>query len=251
LVDADAQLEKLITDTGALGTLLEQNLLWVPSHPPVSGQWTTQASEQWQDLVKPSRWQAVFKRVANRLPEKPLWIIGLLLPIVLILLRPLIDRQLADLASRLRNVRQDRYRYTMHALLLTMLRATPMMLFSLWAGHILQSVGDAGRFTHSLGQALWATAPHIYFFTLIVAICRDQGLAQAHLRWPRTRRTAILYLRPYLYAGVLPLLWLASVCFARDLDTVNGTLLRPVLMLLHLTLAGFSWWLPCPCSALC
>lgn len=243
LGDADAQLDKLISDTGTLATLLEQNLLWVPSHPPVNWQLPEQVREQWRDLVKYSRWQIVINRIGQQLPGKPLWIMGLLLPLLLLLMRPRMDRTMGKLATALRNVREDRFRYTVQALLLSILRAMPMMLLSLILGHILQGVGDAGRFTHSLGQALIGIAPHIFFFTFIIAICHQQGLAHAHLRWPRSRRAAVLRLRPYLYGGVLPLLWLISVCFARDLDSVNGTLLRPVLTVLHLTLAGFSWWL--------
>jgi potassium efflux system protein len=110
-------------------------------------------------------------------------------------------------------------------------------------GHILQSVGAGGRFTHSLGRALSTMAPYLYFLTLTIAMCRNNGLAQAHLRWPRARRAAVLRLRTFLYAVFIPLLVLAGVCFARDLDSANGTLLRMVLVLLHLSLAAICWWL--------
>ena len=243
LGDADTQLEQLIGSAGQLTALLDQNLLWVPSHPPVSLRWTGELWEQWRDLLKPTRWRHVAERILDRLPENPLWIAGLLLPLVLVLLRRRIDRALKQLADNLRRVREDRYRYTMRALVLTAVRAAPMMLLMLMLGHILQSVGAGGRFTHSLGRALSAIAPYLYVLTLTIAMCRDNGLAQAHLRWPRARRAAILRLRSFLYLAFIPLLVLASVCFARDLDSANGTLLRMVLVILHLSLAAISWWL--------
>ncbi len=243
LGDYDAQLEQLIDSAGQLTALLDQNLLWVPSHPPVNLRWTGELWEQWTDLFKPTRWHFVANQVLDSLPGKPLWVVGLLLPLALVLLRRRIDRSLKQLADNLRKVREDRYHYTVRALALTAVRAAPMMLLLLVLGHILQSVGTGGRFTHSLGRAFSSMAPYLYFLTLTIAMCRNHGLAQAHLRWPRARRAAILQLRTFLYTVFIPLLVLAGICFARDLDSANGTLLRLVVVLLHLSLAAICWWL--------
>jgi potassium-dependent mechanosensitive channel len=243
LVESNSHLEHLLADGPALASLLEQHLLWIPSHRPVSAGWLSRLREDALDLAGPGRWKTTWDKVATRLPEKPVWVLSLLLPLLLLLVRPRIDRKLAVLAAQLRSVKSDRFQYTLQALLLGLVRAAPMALFYLALGHILQAVGEGGRFTHSVGRALTMMVPYLYFFALISVICRQQGLAQAHLRWPRARRAALLRLRPYLYGWLVPLIFLTGLCFAREVDNVNGTLLLALLAGLHGTLAAMSWWL--------
>lgn len=243
LAQSELHIAQLLRDGAALTALMEQNLLWIPSHRAVGAGWGTRLGEDWLDLLRPARWTTAGQRLIQRLPDKPIWILALLLPFALLALRPKLDGRIVKLAERTRNLRADRYQYTLQTLGLSALRAAPIALLLLLLGHMLQSVGEGGRFTHSLGRALQGLAPYAYLFTLIASICREQGLAHAHLRWARARRTALLRLRPLLYFVLLPLLFLASVCFARDLDSVNGTVLRSLLVCLHFLMAGLSWWL--------
>lgn len=243
LGEAERAIDRLLADSRALAALMERHLLWIPSHRPVGAGWLTRLGEDWMDLIKPSRWTLSWQRLAERLPGKPLWLLGLALPMLLWLSRPRIDSGLQALADRVRRVREDRFRWTTAALALTALRAAPAALLLLVCGHMLQSVGDGGRFTHSLGRALQTLAPYVYLSTLLIASCRQQGLAHVHLRWPRARRAALLALRPWLYGLMLPLLFMVALSAARDLDAVNATLLRAGLSVAALGLAIIAWWL--------
>jgi len=243
---SEESLAQLLADSVALARLMEQNLLWIPSHRAIGSGWLGRMVEGWQDLLKVDRWWSSIERVGERLAREPLWIFGLLLPGLLLLLRPRLVRGVHELATRVRNLREDRFRFTLRALALSALIALPMAAFCLVLSYVLQSVGTAGRFTHSLGLALESIVPYGYMFALMGVLCRDDGVAHVHLRWLGARRHTLLQLRPWLYFGVLPLMFLASLSLMRDIDASNGTVLRSVLILLALTLAAGVGWLLAP-----
>ena len=246
LQHSEESLVQLLADSVALARLMEQNLLWIPSHRAIGSGFLGRLIEGWQDLLQVNRWWSSIERVAERLPREPMWILGLLLPGMLLLLRPRLVRGVNDLAARVRNLREDRFGFTLRALGMSALIAMPMAAFCLMLSYVLQSVGTAGRFTHSLGLALESIVPYGYMFTLMGVLCRDDGVAHVHLRWLRARRHALLRLRPWLYFGVLPLMFLAALSLMRDIDAANGTVLRSVLILLALTLAAGVGWLLAP-----
>jgi potassium efflux system protein len=240
---AERQLRQLATDGQALSGLIEQHLLWVPSHPPVSTPWLAPLTAEVLDLLKPSRWAGSGRRLLAALNGAPVWWALLTLPLVLWSLWPAIDRALA---RRVAAWHGDAYTPTLTALALTLLRAAPMALLLALLGQLLQGAGEGGRFTHSLGRALSQLAPHVYLATLLIASCRPGGLADAHLRWPVARREALLRLRPWLYFGLLPLLLLVGLGEARDLEYPGGSLLQLALVLASLALAAIGGWLLAP-----
>lgn len=237
----EGHLRQLETDGQALSGLIEQHLLWVPSHRPWSTPWLTPLLNEAADLLKPSRWQGLLQRVGSTLATAPYWGLLLLLPVLIWSLWPRIDRAIAA-----RTGASNDYAPTLSVLLLTLLRAAPMALLLLLLGQFLQLAGEGGRFTHNLGRALTQLVPHVYLATLLIASCRPGGLVDAHLRWPAARRAALLRLRPWLYFVLLPLLFVVALGQARDLDHPAGLLLQLALALSSLVLSGIGLWLLAP-----
>ena len=246
LQHSEERLTQLLADSQALSQLMEQNLLWIPSHRPAGAGWLQRSLEGWQELLQVDRWRSSAQRVAERLPQKPLWMLGLLVPLAALLLRPRLLRGIKESAIRVRDLREDRFRYTLQALTLSALVALPMASFCAMLAYMLQSSGVAGRFTHSLGVALQSIVLYGYMFALLSVLCREDGIAHVHLRWLGARRRALLQLRAWLYFGVMPLAFLAALALTRDIDTANGTVLRSVLIALSILLAGIIGWLLAP-----
>ncbi len=240
---AERHLRQLGNDGRALSGLIEQHLLWVPSHRGWSRPWLEPLTAELADLLKPERWSGTVRRLLMVLDESPVWWALLLLPALLWSLWPRIDRALQGLATA---AASKNYASTSAALALTLVRAAPMALLLLLLGSLLQIAGEGGRFTHNLGRALVQLVPHVYLATLLIASCRPGGLADAHLRWPQARRAALLQLRPWLYFVLLPLLFLVELGQARDLDYPAGLILQLALSLTSLVLVGISVWLLAP-----
>ncbi len=243
---SELSLAKLSDDSQALTQLMDRHLLWLPSHPPINLAWFKSCVEAWRDLLRPAQWQTSWTKVVDHLRIRPLWLLALLCPFVLLTLRSRLLRGLQQINAKVRDIREDQVRYTLQALAVSAVLAVPMAM--LWAvlGQLFKVAGQDGRFTDSLGVSLHMLVPYLYVFTMISVICRENGLGHSHFRWLRLRRDALLAVRPYLYFLVIPLLFVVALSLARDVDAVNATVLRSALLLLNLVLAGIVWWLLAP-----
>lgn len=246
LGQSEETLIRLLADSQALTQLMEQNLLWIPSHPPINADWVRHFGAAWQDLARAERWLPTLKRVRNGLAEKPQWILLLLLPLGIAVLRGRLGKALRERAERVRNLREDRMRHTLEALGLTVLIALPVPLLFLLLARLLQLVGEVGQFTHSLGVAIQIVVPYGFLFGLIAVVCRDEGLAHAHLRWLKARREALLHVHRYVQFAVMPLAFVMALSLVRGVDSANATVLRAAAILLALVLAGIAGWLLAP-----
>ena len=72
LQHSEERLGQLLADSVALTHLMEQNLLWVPSHRAIGSGWSARLVEGWQDLLRADRWRSSMQRLAEGLPHKPL-----------------------------------------------------------------------------------------------------------------------------------------------------------------------------------
>jgi potassium efflux system protein len=246
LQQSEATLIKLIADGQALTLLMDQNLLWIPSHSVANADWAPRLGDAWRDLVRAQRWNPSLAKLGKGLLESPLWILALLLPVALVALRPRLAGALVERAVRVRNLREDELRHTLEALGLTALIALPGPLLLGLVAQMLQSVGKPVDFTHKLGVAIQVVAPYAYFFALIAVFCREDGVARAHFRWVKARCEALLRIRPYLQLLVVPLVFLMVLSLLRGGDNANGALLRLAVILVALILAALIGWLLAP-----
>jgi potassium efflux system protein len=246
LQQSEARLIQLMADGQALTQLMDQNLLWIPSHPAANADWVRRLGDAWRDLVRSERWSPTLSKLGKGLVENPLWILALLSPIALVLLRGRFADGLVERAVRVRNLRQDGLRHTLEALGLTALIALPGPLLLALLSQMLQVLGKPADFTHKLGVAMQIVVPYAYFFALIAVFCREDGVARAHFRWVKARCEALLRMRPYLQLVVVPLVLLMSLSLVRGGDNANGAVLRLSAMLTVLTLAAMIGWLLAP-----
>ncbi len=246
LQQSEATLIKLMADGQALTQLMDQNLLWIPSHPAVNADWARRLGDAWRDLVRTQRWSPSLTKLGKGLLENPLWVIALLLPMALVALRARLADGLVERAVRVRNLREDRLRHTLEALGLTALIALPGPLLLALLAQMLQAVGKPVDFTHKLGVAIQIVAPYAYFFALIAIFCREDGVARAHFRWVKARCEALLRMRLFLQLLVVPLVFVMALSLLRGGDNANGALLRLAVILLALILAVTIGWLLAP-----
>ena len=80
-------------------------------------------------------------------------------------------------------VTRDRFRYTLEALLGTVLLALPAPILMLILGAPLVQSGDASLFTAGVGSALLVLARWVFLFEFIRALIMRNGLARGHFRW--------------------------------------------------------------------
>jgi potassium efflux system protein len=110
-------------------------------------------------------------------------------------------------------------------------------------GLLLQSVGNPGRYSDSLGQACMMLVLPLFALQLLRWTLLDLGLAHAHFRWRRPRREALRRAVPRAAAVILPMHFIVSLAFIRNLDLPNDVQARLAAVIAAAALAWTLWWL--------
>lgn len=247
LEQAERTLQARLQATTELRQLLDRNLLWIRSHPPVDTAWFGRWPEGLRDLAKPSRFATTGRLLSESVAQRPFSYAGAVaLVLALLWLRRRAPARLEGLAQAVREVQHDRYRRTLQSLGWTVLAALPGAA-ALWlAGDLLQQVGERGKYSDSLGGALQALAPAAFTLSFLAWLVRERGLAHAHFRWVRARREALQRWLPRLMAGLLPLYFIVALAFLRGQDLAIDVSARVGIVLASLLSAWALWRLLAP-----
>lgn len=247
LEQAERTLQARLQATTELRQLLDRNLLWIRSHPPVDTAWFGRWPEGARDLAKPSRFATSARLLSESVAQRPFRYAGAVaLVLALLWLRRRAPARLEGLAQAVREVQHDRYRRTLQSLGWTVLAALPGAA-ALWLlGDLLQQVGERGKYSDSLGGALQALAPAAFTLSFLAWLVRERGLAHAHFRWVRARREALQRWLPRLMAGLLPLYFVVALAFLRGQDLAIDVSARLGIVLASLLSAWALWRLLAP-----
>src|SRR5262249_46646919 len=125
--EADQVLQDLVATTAKLGAILDQRLLWTPSHQPVDAAWPGRVAADFAKFFTPRRWTRVGSNALAFLGSEALVsLTALFLLALLVVGRQRVPHELARIAKPMRRIRTDGYALTGQALLWTVLRALPV-----------------------------------------------------------------------------------------------------------------------------
>ncbi len=243
LSETEQELDGLATVTDTLTTTLDARLLWTPSHSAIGLGWLLQLPRDQGRFMRPQPWLDAAQRGWQHARAHPLLtLLGLLSLIALFVVRYRVPALLEQLATPLKRIRTDRYRYTGSALLLTALAASvwPWLLWlcaKLWqpAAESIQPFSDA------LAVASSNLVLGVYAVAFLTWLCTDKGLAHLHFRWPRTRRDALLRIARWFALGLLPLQFLLSLILAQGDEGIISSVGRALFALSCLLFAIVVW----------
>jgi potassium efflux system protein len=230
-----------LDDTLELRQLLDRHLLWTPSHGTIDASWFTRLPEGLHDLVKPSRWRKTLELTTQELASRPVrWGASLLLVVAFIVAARRARRALAAAAGG-DEAGGTRFLATLQSTGWTLLCAARVPL-GLWLlGDLLQSVGNPGKYSDSLGRACATLVLPLFTVLLVRQMTAPTGLGSSHFGWPAARCLMLRRRLPPLAALVLPMYFIVSLAFIRNLDLPNDVQARTAIVIACLALAGFFW----------
>ncbi|WP_257385160.1 mechanosensitive ion channel domain-containing protein [Tahibacter caeni] len=248
LADAEQELSGLVKDTATLRDLLDERLLWTPSHAPLDRRALSEAARGAVDMVQPTRWWDALRQSARVAWTRPLPVLlGLGIAIGLWVWRRRVPAKLDELAQPTRRIRTDRYRLTGQALLLSLVAALPWPVLVWVLARLLARAGEAGyAFADALSLALGELVAPLYALELLRWFNSDKGLAAAHFRWSQGRRQALELLRRWMTMAFLPVQFFLSLYFLYGEQLANADLARLVFIAASLMLAWLAWRLLAP-----
>ncbi|GAB2498875.1 mechanosensitive ion channel domain-containing protein [Arenimonas alkanexedens] len=242
LEQSERSLNARLVANRELRATLDRHLLWIRSHSPVDSAWLATLPAGGRDLVKPSRFASTFALVHSDFRERPLRYLGsLLLVLGLFVLHRRAPSRLELLALAVRQVRKDRYRRTFESLAWTIAGALPWAAALFLVGGLLQGVGEAGKYSDSLGLACQALALPLFSLFFLKWMVRERGLAHAHFRWTKTRRDALAAWLPWTIAVLLPLYFVVALSFIRNQELAISVPGRIAIVFASLYSAWVLW----------
>ncbi len=242
LEKSEQALQEQIHNVLQLQQMLDRHLLWIPSHGVINSDWLQRLPEGLYDLIKPSRFITTMELSMRNFDQQPLpWIGSLLLLLILLELRRRAPARIEALAVDTSRIRQDSYTATLKTLGWTLLAILPgPMMLIVW-GQLLQGIGNPERFSHSVGQACLLMALPLLIVQLLYWTSKEQGLGHAHFRWTKQRRVALRQSIPGIAVVALPLYFIGSLAFIRQLDLAIDVQARMAIVLSCVVLAWALW----------
>lgn len=239
---AEQALKQYRDGTQEMRQLLDRHLLWIPSHGLIDGGWLSRVPEGLHDLVKPSRLATTLTLAGREIAARPVrWLGSAALVVGLLWLSWRARRGIVAQAPAARRLGPDSAQATALACGWTLVAALPGPAALGLLGELLQSVGNPGRYSDSLGRACTALVVPLYAVQLLRWMLVDRGLAQVHLRWTRARRQALRRAVPRAAAVALPCYFISNLAFIRNLDLPNDVQARAAIVILCATLAWTVW----------
>jgi len=248
LADTEQELADLTSTTARLSSVLDERLLWTPSHEPVGIAWLTRLPRDVLDFFAAPRWGRVGLGVLGVARTAwPLTAAGMAALIALAWLARRMPQRLERIAAPMRRIRTDRYRLTGRALAWTLLAAAPAAL-ALWlAAKLLQQVASSGSgFAEALARACALLVVPAATLAFLRAMVAENGLAHFHFRWPRPRRAALARSVPLFATLVLPTAFLLVLLTRPGADAPLDTFGRALLALALAGAAALFWNLLAP-----
>jgi potassium efflux system protein len=245
--DAEQTLHDLVTSTDKLDNILDARLLWTPSHKPIDAAWFAQLTQDFGTFFGARRWGRVAVNVEHAIAAAPLTsAAGAIALFLLVMARWRVAPRLEQLTTPMRRIRTDRLTLTGKALLWTLVAAAPMA-FAFWMlAYLCRQLSGSGNLTEETAYAFAALVMPAYAVACLRVMMLEDGLAQAHFRWPRLRREALSTAAPWLAVCVLPTLFVLRLLLLRGPPAPIDTVGRLLLALSAIGLAVLAWRLFAP-----
>ena len=221
-----------------LSNTLEEQLFWIPSHPPLQPDWWKRLPSRLVEQAARLDWQGALGELANGLLSRPWVFLPLLLSGLLIARRQFWQRKLQALHEDIGQVGRDSQRHTPLAILFCLVQALPVSLMLALGGYALQ-IDARGQNVH-LGAALYAMAGAWLVLYTAYQILAPGGVAERHFGWSRTQ-VSFLH-RQMRWLGLVLLILVGVVAFAENQPRLLDQDVLGVLLLL-VGFALLSWLL--------
>lgn len=219
--------EEVLSVAGKFRAYINENILWFRSSGVLGSHDLLASAEAVHWLVSPSQWSALVLGLWDDLAANvPLYLLAIAVLAGLLIVRRMARGRVAQIGLAVARMQDDRFARTLQVLGLTLVKVLPYPLLMAFIAWRLTAPLNAGTFTFAIAHGLRTTAWIFGTFLLLQKICAEDGLAHRHFRW-NFRGLRILHRNiHWLLASVLPLVFLAAVMDAQDLQARRDSLGR-------------------------
>lgn len=240
LVELDADERQLIAEATKYDQFIAKHILWIRSTSPFDRNELLQLGPTLGWILDRSRWQTALGDVRQGMSRNPqtafFWCLGF---VGMWWARIRVWRRIRQVGENVCKRYTETSLATVEVLLLTIVGALFWPAVFAGLGWTLTGAPSAGAFTKALGAGFEAVAFLVLVLEFLRHVCRRQGLAQAHFRWPAPNLVRFRRQLWWLMVGLAPLMFVVGMTEFHDDDISNGSLGRLSFMASQCMLAVF------------
>ncbi|NNE56889.1 MAG: mechanosensitive ion channel [Hellea sp.] len=187
--DLETEQQKLLEQTTRLASILNKNILWLPSVQAINLDWPAKVTRGVLDVMSLSNASKITQTFGRQI--KAYW-----LPMIFAMgfagffwfSRRRLREEVSEISRRVGRVKKDNFWLTPQTLLATILIAAPLPLILLMLGIVFKYSGSPDSFILSFGQSGIELAGFIWFFLIWREWNREKSLYAAHYNVPLLMR---------------------------------------------------------------
>jgi potassium efflux system protein len=247
LGDLSLEQQQLSNEVTQYRDFLNRNLVWIPSAAPLQSADLRSLGSALDWLFSAENWGTALKHLALSIKQNPFKSLLLLILLsALLLIRNHMRGRMEDMVGKVGKVPQDRFVFSIEALVFTLLLALPPVL-AVAAGGWLLSHGDAPSFARVLGKS--ALDISILYFVLCFTryLLAPAGLARTHLRWDPVAVDALFHALRRLSPLLVPIAFVVGVTewkLDENYRDSLGRIANLFIVILLLVMAHLSFYPP-------
>jgi len=239
--ELDAAEDALLTVAADYEAQLLERLAWLRTEAPIDLDKLLALPDQLNTILAADRTTELGRIISRQLAANPLFWGVFLLVGTLLWSRRRIRVALEGLAGRVGKPSTDRFGLTLRVLGLTLLLALPLPLLLAASGGLLLHASPGTDLTLVLGDRVLRTAGLLLTLQLLSAICRPNGLAAVHFRWPKPNLTLVRTMTRRLTWTLIPAVVLMHLAVVLDPLKGGGTMGRLAAIVAFGTVAWFMY----------
>ncbi len=183
LGELDLAHRQLIETVRSYNEFLGKRLLWVRNTAPIRVRTLASIPADIERLLSGASWNQFVRDFVSALQSKFLFIALFAGLLFLGLKRSRFLARVEASARYLGRIRDDRFNYSIEALVFTALAAVPFPLLIVFAGKIISLNVASSGFSEAAASAMVLVGLDLLFIQFFTDTCRDNGLALRHCGW--------------------------------------------------------------------
>jgi len=208
-----------------LKNTLNEHLFWVPNAPRIGTLWLTDLSHSSVWLLQPNQWQSLQQAWSEQSDYWAWWVILLLCCLIAQdMLTPKFNKIISRYAVFVGNVTQDKFKYTIKTLIISLVYAFLKPLPVIVAGIIFSR--SEQNVVYALGVGILAIGVSYLIYQFFYLLTVEKGILISHFRRPkRIVKQAQLTMASFVMISA-PLIGLMGFTEALDTSLVRNSLGR-------------------------
>jgi potassium efflux system protein len=235
--------KRLVETSNQYRDFIDEHLLWIPSTEPASSTTLKNLAVTLSWITAPDNWSRTGRIFLHEISSTP-WLTGLVVLLIsgLLAISSSLHAAVNRVAERLQSPYSDRFLFTLQALALTLLIATPLPLLFAFSGTILGLAEEHFDFAKSVSSGLIRIAVPLFLLHVFLNLCKPQGIAAQHLHWD-ANTVAVLHRNIFwLMLLVIPLLFVSTLTRTSTESIYYSSLGRLCLLIIAIAQSVFAYF---------